>query len=52
MSLQEELVTANSILSDGSAFLVFHFVKEQHVVSVRQYCHDFFSVQLFTSLIS
>ena len=49
MSLQEEFVTANSILSDGSAFPVFHFVKEQHVVSVRQYRHDFFSVQLFAS---
>ena len=49
MSPQEELVPANSILSDGSAFSVFHYVKEQHVIPVRQYRHDFFSVQLFAS---
>jgi hypothetical protein len=46
MSLQEELVTADSIMPDCRALPVLYIVKEQHMIPVRQYSHDFFSVHI------
>ena len=50
MSLEEEFVTADGIMSDGSSLPVLHIVKEQHMIPVRQYRHDFFSVHILISL--
>ena len=50
MSLEEEFVTADGIMSDGSSFPVFHIIQEQHGFSVRKYRHDLFSVHILISL--
>jgi len=48
MTLQEKLVTADGVVPDSDAVLMSRIVKQQHVVSVRQYAHQFFSVHILT----
>ena len=49
MALQKEFASPDRIMADGSPFPVFHIVKEHHMIPVRQYCHDLFSVHILTS---
>jgi hypothetical protein len=49
MALQKEFAAPDRIMADGSPFPVFHIVKEHHMIPVRQYCHDLFSVHILTS---